>query len=112
MEHKIVSQTKFAKRVARYSLFALVLILVSILIGVLGYHYFAALSWIDSFQMACLILTGMGPTDPMPTNEAKIFSSIYALYSGISFLTVSAIVFSPILHRILHILHVESNNDE
>jgi hypothetical protein len=114
MEHKkqkVASHSKFVKRLARYSLFAFLLILVSILIGVLGYHYFAFLNWIDSFQMACLILTGMGPTDEMPTNGAKIFSSIYALYSGITFLTISAIIFSPILHRILHILHIENSNE-
>jgi hypothetical protein len=95
MEHKkqkVASHSKFVKRLARYSLFAF-------------------LNWIDSFQMACLILTGMGPTDEMPTNGAKIFSSLYALYSGITFLTISAIIFSPILHRILHILHIENSNE-
>ncbi len=113
MEHKknkIISQKDFAVRLAKYSVFALILIIFSVSIGVLGYHYFANLTWIDSFHMSCLILTGMGPTNEMPSTSAKIFSSIYALYSGISFLTVSAIVFSPIIHRLLHIIHVEQDN--
>lgn len=111
MEHrvqKLISKKRFAFRLLRYNLFALLLITVSIVIGMIGYHYLAMLSWIDSFQMACLILTGMGPTDYMPTDAAKIFSSLYALYSGVSFLTISAIVFTPVIHRILHILHVEN----
>lgn len=112
MEHKnqqLISKKIFALRLFRYSLFALFIILFSISLGMLGYRYFANLSWIDSFHMSCLILTGMGPTNEMTSTSAKIFSSIYALYSGVSFLTITAIVFSPILHRLLHILHIENS---
>lgn len=114
MEHKtqnVISHKKFVERLLRYSLFAILLILISVMIGMIGYHYFASLSWIDSFHMSCLILTGMGPTNEMPNDSAKIFSSLYALYSGISFLTISAIVFSPIIHRLLHILHIEDKTE-
>lgn len=114
MEHKtqtVISQHKFALRLFKYSLFAFILIIASIVFGVLGYHYIGELSWIDSFQMSCMILTGMGPTSEMHSNSAKAFSSFYAIYSGVSFLTVSAIVFSPIIHRVLHILHVEDSSE-
>ena len=60
--------------------------------------------------MACMILTGMGPVAEMPTQGAKIFSSLYALYSGVAFLSITAVLFAPIIHRILHILHVEDEN--
>lgn len=56
--------------------------------------------------MSCMILTGMGPVSEMKTDGAKIFSSIFALYSGIAFLSITAVFFAPIVHRILHILHV------
>ena len=68
---------------------------------------FAGLEWIDSFHMACLILTGMGPVVEMKTTAAKLFSSFYALYSGVAFLSITAVFLAPIIHRILHILHVE-----
>lgn len=84
------------------------LICVSLLIGTLGYHYFQQLNWLDSFYMASMILTGMGPITEMTTDDAKIFSSFYALYSGVAFLSITAIFFAPIIHRLLHILHVES----
>jgi hypothetical protein len=58
-----------------------------------------------------MILTGMGPVEVMKTTSAKIFSSLYALYSGIAFLSITAVFLSPIIHRILHILHVEGNNE-
>ncbi|HRI01483.1 MAG TPA: hypothetical protein PK006_10565 [Saprospiraceae bacterium] len=113
MEHKkqkLISKKHFAYRMLLYALVSLFLVTLSILIGMLGYHYVAALSWIDSFHMSCLILTGMGPTNEMPSNSAKLFSSFYALYSGVAFLTMCAIILSPIVHRILHILHIEEGN--
>jgi hypothetical protein len=87
------------------------LIAFSLIIGVVGYHYLGRLNLLDSFHMSCMILTGMGPVSEMTSNAAKIFSSLYALYSGIAFLSITAVFFAPIIHRILHILHVE-NNDE
>jgi hypothetical protein len=79
----------------------------SLLIGVLGYHYIADLGWIDSFYISSMILTGMGPTSEITCVAGKIFSSFYALFSGIIFLTTAAIFISPIAHRLLHVLHVE-----
>ena len=61
--------------------------------------------------MACMILTGMGPIAEMTSDEAKLSSSFYALYSGIAFLSVTAIFFAPVIHRLLHILHVESGQE-
>ncbi|MCX7986196.1 MAG: hypothetical protein N2662_04595, partial [Bacteroidales bacterium] len=82
------------------------------LVGTVGYHYLGNISWLDSFHMACMILTGMGPVEEMKTPIAKIFSSLYALYSGIAFLSVTAVFFAPIIHRILHILHVQEDENE
>jgi hypothetical protein len=94
----------------RYGLFAVLLIAVSVVIGTLGYRTFAQLDLLDSFYMACMILTGMGPVAEMTTDTGKIFSSFYALYSGVAFLSITAVFFTPIIHRLLHILHVESDS--
>jgi hypothetical protein len=102
---------KFIIRLGHYSAFSFTLIFVSLLIGTLGYNYFGGLSWLDSFHMASMILTGMGPIAEMTSDEAKLFSSFYALYSGIAFLSVTAIFFAPVIHRLLHIFHVQSDNN-
>jgi hypothetical protein len=110
LEHKnqkVVPMPQFIVRLGRYALFALGLIIFSIGIGILGYHYLAHLNWIDSFHMASMILTGMGPVAEMPDDMAKVFSSFYALYSGMAFLSMTAVFLTPIIHRLLHILHVE-----
>lgn len=115
LEHrrqKVTSFRLFMMRMGRYSLFAFGLILFSILFGTLGYHFIAKINWLDSFHMTCMILTGMGPVVELTTASAKIFSSIYALYSGIAFLSITAVFFTPIIHRLLHILHVENDENE
>jgi hypothetical protein len=106
-KQKVLPLHRFLVRVGRYTLFALALIVFSVSIGTLGYHHFGQIAWLDSFHMACMILTGMGPVAEMATPTAKIFSSFYALYSGIAFLSVTAVFFAPIIHRLLHILHIE-----
>lgn len=109
-KQKVATVKGFVIRLWRYNLFAFGLVLFSVLLGTTGYHYFAGISWINSFYMACMILTGMGPVVEMTSSTAKIFSSFYALYSGVAFLSITAVFFAPIIHRFLHILHVEDDN--
>ncbi|MES2760949.1 MAG: hypothetical protein V4677_02035 [Bacteroidota bacterium] len=82
-------------------------IVFSLAIGVVGYHYFFHISWVDSILNASMILTGMGPVDKAETDSAKLFSSFYAIYSGVAFLTSVAIIFSPVVHRFLHKFKIE-----
>jgi hypothetical protein len=113
LEHrkqKVVSLQNFLFRLGTYGLFASGLILFSVAIGTAGYRYFGDISWLDSFYMACMILTGMGPVIEMTSVPAKIFSSLFALYSGVAFLSITAVFFAPIIHRLLHILHVEEGD--
>ena len=113
LEHrkqKVVPFSKFLIRLLRFSAFAAGLVILSVSIGMMGYHYFADLSWLNSFHMACLILTGMGPVAEMSTSGAKIFDSFYALYSGVAFLSITAVFFAPIIHRVMHILHVDDKD--
>lgn len=107
---KVATLPQFAHRMGRYLVLASALILVSVAGGTIGYHCIADLAWVDSFHMACMILTGMGPVSNMTGNGAKIFSSLYALYSGVAFLSITAVFFAPLIHRVLHILHVEDES--
>ena len=115
LEHhrqKVLPLPRFILRLSIFLVFSMVVIVFSIVLGILGYHYFGKLNLLDSFYMSCMILTGMGPVSEMPSAGAKIFSSIFALYSGIAFLSITAVFLAPIIHRILHILHVESDTEK
>ncbi|MBL7931047.1 MAG: hypothetical protein JNL60_04050 [Bacteroidia bacterium] len=92
----------FAGKLFRNLLWGCSFMAFSILLGIMGYHYFFHLSWVDSLYNASMILTGMGPVDAAPNDSAKVFASLYALYSGVAFLTCVAVILSPAIHRFLH----------
>jgi hypothetical protein len=97
----------FLRRVARWGAAAIAVILASLVVGVVGYHYFDGLPWVDSLLNASMILGGMGPVDPLKTTAGKIFASIYALYSGLALIGVIGLMLAPILHRVMHQFHVD-----
>ena len=72
----------------------------------LGYHLTEGMDWIDSFANASMILSGMGPLEPLKTAGGKVFAGLYALYSGLLLVLASGIVLAPILHRMLHQFHL------
>ena len=93
----------------RYAFFSLALLGFSLGIGVVGYHYTNELNWLDSLLNASMILTGMGPVDPMKSDTAKWFASFYSIFSGVVFLSTVAVFLSPIVHRFLHKIHVSED---
>jgi len=89
---------------------ALLIIAFALGIGVAGYHFIAELPWIDALLNASMILTGMGPVDVLKTNGAKVFASLYALFSGVVFISMMGLLLSPIAHRVLHKFHVSDED--
>lgn len=96
----------FFRRLVASAAIASGLLLVSLGIGVWGYHAFGGLGWTDSLLNASMILTGMGPVNPMVTQAAKLFASAYALFSGVAFLTIMGVLLAPVVHRFLHHFHL------
>jgi hypothetical protein len=107
---KLLPFRKFLRRVALAILLALAVSGIALFIGTLGYHLVAGLDWLDAELNAVMILTGMGPVDPLKTTAAKLFASGYALFSGVVFLTSMGIVLSPIFHRVVHKFHLDEND--
>jgi hypothetical protein len=82
------------------------IVVVSLTMGTLGYHYLGNVGWVDGLLNAAMILTGPIPVDKMETTEGKLFATFYALYSGIAFLTMVAVILTPLYHRFLHHFHL------
>lgn len=97
----------FIRRVARWAALAFAVVVVSLAVGICGYHYLDGLPWVDSLLNASMILGGMGPVDPLKTTAGKVFASAYALYSGLALIAVVGILLTPILHRVMHQFHME-----
>ena len=110
-EHRtepLLPLAKFLKRLASHAGIAIGVVIASLLIGILGYHFLEGLAWIDALVNASMILGGMGPVDTLHTIAGKLFASIYALYSGMIILVAAGVIVAPVFHRILHRFHLEA----
>ena len=103
----IAPLTIFYRRILKNILIATGILAFCLLIGIFGYHYIADAPWIDAIHNASMILSGMGPVVEIKTNVGKWFSSFYALFSGVVFITNIGIILAPAMHRLFHRLHVE-----
>lgn len=102
---------RFYYRLGRNFLVSLGVVAFSLALGTLGYHFFGQVGWVDGFLNAAMILTGMGPVDRMETTGGKLFAAFYALYSGLAFLTMMALLVTPVYHRLIHRFHLETADD-
>jgi hypothetical protein len=104
-----LTRSQFAVRVLAHVSMAAGAIAVALSAGVCGYHFVAGLNWVDALLNASMILGGMGPVDPLHGDAAKVFASFYALFSGLAFIAVLAVLLAPFLHRLMHRLHMEES---
>ena len=107
----LLPRADYIKRLALNFGVALFIIAIALGFGILGYHHYGKLEWIDSFLNASMILTGMGPVNILSTPEGKIFAGCYALFSGIVFLSSIVVILAPMVHRFLHRFHLQDENN-
>ena len=103
----LLPRKEYFRRIANHAVLGVGIIIVSLGIGMIGYHGFEKLGWIDAFVNAAMILSGMGPVATLNTDAGKIFAGCYAIYSGIALIGVLGIIFAPVVHRFLHKFHLE-----
>ena len=108
----LASRKVFMNRLVKMSAIAFLATMACLLIGILGYHYIAHLLWIDALHNASMILSGMGPVANIDNVAGKLFSSAYALFSGVAFITNISIFLAPVIHRFLHKIHLEKKEQQ
>jgi hypothetical protein len=107
-----ITLAAFARRMARHGVLAVLATVLSIALGMAGYMYYEDLPWRDAFLNTAMLMGGMGPVDPPRTPGGKIFAGLFALYAGLMFLLVAAVVLAPVVHRILHRFHWEEKQKD
>jgi hypothetical protein len=110
-EHRtqaVLAWPAFLRRAAKHIAWGFVAIVVVNGIGTVGYHRLGGVAWIDAFLNASM-LGGLGPVDRMDTDGAKLFSALYALFSGLFFIAVMGVVLAPWIHRMIHVMHAEED---
>jgi hypothetical protein len=106
----LLPRSAFLARFARFAGGALAVILLFLLGGAVGYHATLGLPWLEAILNAAMILSGMGPVDRIDTTSGKVFATVYALVSGVVFLTTTGLLLTPILHRLFHHFHMEAGD--
>jgi hypothetical protein len=101
----LIPPRHFVRRLAGHLAVACVIVAGSLLIGMAGYEHYEKLSWLDAFLNSAMLLGGMGPVNAPLTEGGKLFAGFYALYAGLIFLVVAALLGAPVFHRLLHTLH-------
>ncbi len=101
----------FLKRFRLSAQYALALVGVTLLVGMVGYHMLEDMVWLDAFHQSAMLLSGMGPVVDMKTTAGKLFDGIYALFCGVILLASTGLLFAPVIHRILHRFHIEDHGD-
>ena len=86
---------------------AALILAVSLGIGMLGYHHLAGLTWVDAFLNASMLLAGMGPVAELPTDGAKVFAGVYAIYCGVVFIATVGLVLAPVVSHALRRFHLD-----
>jgi hypothetical protein len=102
----LLARASFLRRMARHFGLAATVLAASLAGGMLGYHAFEGLPWIDGFLNSAMLLGGMGPVNPPLSAAGKLFAGLYALYAGLVFIVTAALVVTPVLHRALHRFHL------
>lgn len=103
---------QYHRHLTRNALISLVLITIALLIGMVGYHLSESMVWVDAFMNAAMILSGMGPAATIVTTKGKIFAGFYALFSGLAFVAIVAIMLAPAIHKFFRAIRLESGREQ
>jgi hypothetical protein len=112
-EHRtapLLPRRSFLRRLAAHFAGAVSIVVVSLGIGTEGYHTLGGQGWLDAFLNASMILGGMGQVGEVASTAGKLFAAFFALYAGLVLITVPSLILAPVIHRILHKLHLESDD--
>jgi hypothetical protein len=103
-----LARRAFWRRLFRHAAIAFGLIAASLALGMAGYCGFEKLDALDGFLNAAMLLGGMGPVNAPVTPAGKLFAGCFALYAGLVFIVTAALLFTPLLHRLMHRFHWDS----
>ena len=114
-EHRtkpLLPRKDFYRRLVHHAVLGIAVFAGSLAAGMIGYHTFEKMAWMDAFVNAAMILSGMGPLAILQTDGGKLFAGCYALFSGIALIAILGIIFAPVVHRFLHKFHLEDESGD
>lgn len=109
LSEPLATSRVFAGRLLSSFVLGIVLVGMTLFAGMWGYHSLEGLCWLDAYVSASMIMSGMGVLAAPATDAGKLFAGSYALFCGLVLIAATAIMFSPVIHRFLHQMHVEDD---
>ena len=107
----LLTRRQFADRMLGHAAVSAAFIAVALVLGICGYHWSEGISWLDALLEASMIPSGMGPVHEPHSTAGKLFASGYALFSGVVFLGLAAVILAPVIHRVLHRFQLDDDQD-
>lgn len=89
------------QRILRRALYSVLVIVVVLLIGTLGIHYFEGWGYVDSFYFTSMLVTAEGPPNAPATDAGKLFASFMAFVGVGSVVAAFVYLLGPALGALL-----------
>jgi hypothetical protein len=100
-----LARALFVRRFMQHLAVAAGVLAFSVALGMAGYCGFEHLGALDGFLNSAMLLGGMGPVNDPVTPAGKLFAGFFALYAGLVFIVTAGLLFTPLLHRLMHRFH-------
>jgi hypothetical protein len=112
IDEPLAERSAFIKRLIGHLVVVLFVVGGSLALGAIGFNALGGLDWLDALLNAAMMLTTMGPINTLQTPAGKLFMIFFAFYSQLVFIVAAGVLFAPVVHRILHHLHVGQDGDK
>lgn len=109
VSERLLTVERFAGRLLKHAAYVVALLALSVLAGAAGFMVFEGHGFTEALLHAMHILSGLGLMELPDRLAGRIFAAAFGLYSSLFFLAAFSVIFAPVVHRILHKLHLESD---
>ncbi|WP_273859754.1 hypothetical protein [Photobacterium sp. GSS17] len=109
VKNDILPFNRFLFRLFKFYCLACALLLFGILPGVIGFMVLDDLPLFQSFMNAISLLGSIELPHPPQTAHSHVFTALYSLFIETVFLLAVATLLAPVVHRIFHKMHLQTD---
>src|SRR5690606_33321970 len=102
----------FTRRMVLHVFYALLLVLITLVIGALGHLWLYGSSFHDALVNAAFIIGVLGAYSMPDTVRGRIFFAAYGFFVGLVVMATLGVVLAPLAHRIMHKFHLDETSED
>lgn len=106
---ELISTERFLWRMFKHGLYVLAILILSVLAGTIGFAAFEGYSLDEAALHSAHILAGLGLIELPETTAGRMFAVFFGLYASLFFIAVFSVIIAPVVHRILHRMHLDDS---